>query len=123
MRRRSWLFVPAFVFATGGGTAAFAMANVNAAWRSNLGPELKCALTSVKIVGSQVVPTGGCKIGTKPAPAAWSWTTKSADLSGAPCQFGTASGRGKSLNLPTAPAGNPGAGSLLLPRGGIHGLR
>lgn len=78
-------------------------------------PVLKCIVTSIKLVGTSLVATGGCKIGTKPAPARWTWIQKSADLSGSPCQFGTGKGTGKRSSLLAYPAGIPRISGSALP--------
>lgn len=67
-------------------------------------PVLKCPGTSIKLVGTSLVATGGCKIGIKSVPAKWTWIQKSADLSGSPCQFGSGKGIGKRSNLLVYPA-------------------
>lgn len=70
-------------------------------------PALKCAVASIKLVATSMVATGGCRIGTKPAPAKWAWVQKAADLSDSPCRFGSGKGTGKRSNLLAYPAGVP----------------
>jgi len=78
-------------------------------------PTLKCSIASVRLIGTSVVATGGCKFGTKPAPAKWSWVQRSLDLSGSACQFGTGKGTSKRSNLLAYPLSVPRISSSALP--------
>lgn len=79
-------------------------------------PKLVCKIKAVKLVGTSVVADGGCKLGAKSVPAVWSWVSKAADLSGAPCStFGTGKGKGKTVPALKKPASVLGGWRSSLP--------
>jgi len=86
--------------------------------KKELAPVLSCKVDSVRRVGNIVVAAGGCKLGAEQLPAKynkWTWTQRSADLSGSVCQFGTGRGIGKRSNLLAYPAGVPRISGSALP--------
>ncbi|MFL5953696.1 MAG: hypothetical protein ACJ76I_06275 [Gaiellaceae bacterium] len=77
-------------------------------------PKLSCVVRGAELLGKKVVATGGCKIGTEPVPAVWSWTAHAADVSGSPCGFGSGQGHGKIYYVPSVPhLPGPGVSSTL----------
>jgi len=114
-REMTYIAAAAVALSIFGGSVVNAQSSVLVGPSGSVTPKLTCTVKTVSIVGTKVVATGSCKIGTKSAPAKWSWTEVSSDITGAPCSLASASGKGSNFNLPLAAHPVSGASKTLLP--------
>lgn len=112
MRKRSRLFVVAFVIATGGGPAALAQGQPLSA--TGGGPAAlaqgqplsaatpKCINVNVNVKDGRATASAQCTSGKRRLTVMWSWKNRVVDASSAICSVSPAAGTGKSFAL--APA-------------------